>query len=217
MSAILSGSYDNFIESSFLTSSFSPGEKVAVVSIPQQLYGNNIEPGSFSLNLSGTGYVDGGYVNSGYVLSGSTGLIYDNGEGLILHSGSTVGRIQYAHGLAVIFDININTGIETVNLVDYFSENTDYNINFKSNYTVYTLNIHCKSKDTEHNLTFNPSALSGSNGDLKTSLTGSEFNPYVTTIGLYNDSSELVAVAKLNQPIPKSQDTDTTFQIKLDI
>ena len=46
--------------------------------------------------------------------------------------------------------------------------------------------------------------------------TGSIFTPYVTTIGLYNDSQDLIAVAKVAQPTPLSTNTDTTFLINYD-
>ena len=46
--------------------------------------------------------------------------------------------------------------------------------------------------------------------------TGSDFSPYVTTIGLYNGSYQLVAVGKLAQPIPISLYTDTTFVVNFD-
>lgn len=46
--------------------------------------------------------------------------------------------------------------------------------------------------------------------------TGSYFSPYVTTIGLYNEAYQLVAVGKLAQPIPISLNTDTTFVVNFD-
>ena len=46
--------------------------------------------------------------------------------------------------------------------------------------------------------------------------TGSDFSPYVTTIGLYNNEYQLVAVGKLAQPIPISLYTDTTFVVNID-
>ena len=46
--------------------------------------------------------------------------------------------------------------------------------------------------------------------------TGSYFSPYVTTIGLYNEAYQLVAVGKLAQAIPISLYTDTTFVINFD-
>jgi len=67
------------------------------------------------------------------------------------------------------------------------------------------------------NFTYNRTAVSGSNGTVASNITGSGFTPYVTTVGLYNDANELIALAKLGKPIPKSQHSDMTFEIKLDI
>ena len=47
-------------------------------------------------------------------------------------------------------------------------------------------------------------------------ITGSEFSPYVTTIGLYNGSNELVCIGKLPRPLPISQQIDTTYMINFD-
>ena len=50
-----------------------------------------------------------------------------------------------------------------------------------------------------------------------TYATGSlDFQPYVTTIGLYNDDNDLLMVAKLGKPIVLSSDTDMTFIVKYD-
>ena len=46
--------------------------------------------------------------------------------------------------------------------------------------------------------------------------TGSLFSPYVTTVGLYNESNDLVCVGKLARPLPISLYTDTTFMINFD-
>jgi hypothetical protein len=56
-----------------------------------------------------------------------------------------------------------------------------------------------------------------SGGTYISEVTGSAFQPYVTTIGLYNDSNDLIAVGKLGRPTPKSENTDMTFVIKLDM
>ena len=42
------------------------------------------------------------------------------------------------------------------------------------------------------------------------------FSPYITTIGLYNEAYELLAIAKLAQPIRCSDETDTTFVVRYD-
>ena len=90
-------------------------------------------------------------------------------------------------------------------------------MHWKSKLPIYTYNVHCTIKETELNSTLNPSAITGSNGVIQNNITGSQFRPYITTVGLYNEANELLAVAKTNKAIPKSENVDMTFVIKLDI
>jgi hypothetical protein len=46
--------------------------------------------------------------------------------------------------------------------------------------------------------------------------TSSLFQPYITTIGLYNENNELLVVGKMAQPIRTSFETDTTFVLRWD-
>jgi hypothetical protein len=48
-------------------------------------------------------------------------------------------------------------------------------------------------------------------------VSGSTFAPYITTIGLYNDAGQLLAIGKLAQPIKKRSDVDMNFLIRLDL
>ena len=48
-------------------------------------------------------------------------------------------------------------------------------------------------------------------------VTHSEFRPYVTNIGLYNDKNELLVIGKLAKPIKLSQDTTTSFVVRFDV
>jgi hypothetical protein len=53
-------------------------------------------------------------------------------------------------------------------------------------------------------------------GVLKDNLTGSDFKPYATCIGLYNERNELLVVGKLAQPYPIPANTDITFVVRWD-
>ena len=64
--------------------------------------------------------------------------------------------------------------------------------------------------------TQNPTIISGSEGNLYYYASSSYFEPYITTVGLYNENQDLLAVAKLSQPLPSSTTTDTNIIIKLD-
>ena len=117
-------------------------------------------------------------------------------------------------------------------------------VKFQNNHVVYENFIKCSIKDYEFNLSYNPTLLSGSqavlfpfssslNGDVfynitgskyfgilkdyvTGSISGSEFSPYVTAVGLYNDAQELLAIAKMSAPIPISSNSDMTFLVKYD-
>jgi len=93
----------------------------------------------------------------------------------------------------------------------------DINIlNFKNSYTIYENEVICTISDGEFNMSQNPTITTDTSGSLRDFATGSNFSPYATSIGLYNDANELLLVAKLGQPIPISDNTDTTFVIRYD-
>lgn len=139
---------------------------------------------------------------------GEGNLIYSGSQGVACADKSIVGNVIYTHGQAIITDPTI---------ARYYSTYLRPIVDWKSNQPIYTYNVHCKVKDSEMNFSLNPTAMSGSNGDVNTNISGTEFEPYATTVGLYNDTNELIAVAKLGQPIPKSSKTDMTFVVKIDI
>jgi hypothetical protein len=71
-------------------------------------------------------------------------------------------------------------------------------------------------KNAEYNFSNNPSYVTGSVGELsQTSFVGDP-KTYITTIGLYNDSQELLAVAKLSKPLLKSFQREALVKVKLD-
>lgn len=92
-----------------------------------------------------------------------------------------------------------------------------FNLLFQNEHIIYENEIHCTVRESEFNLSYNPSLQSDSSGSLYGFATSSIFTPYVTTIGLYNDNDELLMVAKLAKPIMVPLDTDITFVIKYDI
>jgi hypothetical protein len=65
-------------------------------------------------------------------------------------------------------------------------------------------------------MSHNPTITSDTSGSLKPFAISSDFAPYVTTVGLYNGSNELLAVAKLAKPLPLSATADTTIVIRYD-
>jgi len=124
--------------------------------------------------------------------------------------GQRVGNIFYPHGIAVV-----NRTAELVQVLDGLDTSLT-TVSWQATHTVYQSEYKCKIRESDLNYSQNPSIKSGSNGDVYDFATGSYFQPYVTTVGLYNDANELVAVGKLAQPVPKSRYTDMTFIVKFD-
>jgi hypothetical protein len=90
-----------------------------------------------------------------------------------------------------------------------------FTISFLNEFPIYEEQIRCTVKEEEFNTSYNLT-LQNSSGSLLNFATGSFFKPYVTTVGLYNDNNELLAVAKLARPIPMASNIEMIFVIKLD-
>lgn len=73
-----------------------------------------------------------------------------------------------------------------------------------------------RAKNGEYNFSNNPSFVTGSNGAFRQPTFANNPKSYITTVGLYNSSQELLAVAKLSQPIQKSFSNEVLIKCKLD-
>jgi len=92
-----------------------------------------------------------------------------------------------------------------------------YTLSFVAESTIYQNEVRCQINENDFNYTLNPSAnKAGSSGSYIDAVTGSDFHPYTTTVGLYNAQDELLIVGKLSRPYPIPQNTDMTFVIRWD-
>ena len=92
-------------------------------------------------------------------------------------------------------------------------------IRYKGDITIYEHEITCTVNKGEFSHTLNRSArvnFDTNNENILPELTGSNFAPYVTTIGLYDDEYNLIAVGKLAEPVQNDPDVEITFVIRLD-
>ena len=72
-------------------------------------------------------------------------------------------------------------------------------MSFSSSFTIYETQYKCTLGESEFNYTLNPysyNQIQVMNGTVYDYVTGSYFSPYVTTVGLYNNDNELMAVGK---------------------
>jgi hypothetical protein len=73
-----------------------------------------------------------------------------------------------------------------------------------------------RAKNGEYNFSNNPSYVTGSNGSFRQPTFANNPKSYITTVGLYNSTQQLLAVAKLSKPILKSFSNEVLVKVKLD-
>lgn len=91
-------------------------------------------------------------------------------------------------------------------------------LRWNSSMTLYENEVLCRIREDEYNFTMNPSIFQ----DLENSslpeefIYNNEFGPYITTIGLYNENAELLAIGKLANPIKKRSNVDLNIIVRFD-
>ena len=156
------GRYYNYNQSTLTFEKFFPtgsGSQIAVMSVPSKLYGNYIQPTSFTWSCP-------------------SGSVYDDGEGnlILSSSGEICGQIFYPHGLAIITS-DSNPGLDgygytiygsgiygtaATAIVNNFVTSSNVTCSFSSSLTIYETQYKCTLRDNEYNFTLNPSSTSGS-------------------------------------------------------
>lgn len=86
----------------------------------------------------------------------------------------------------------------------------------RSSEKVKSTHFFVRVKNQEYNFSNNPTFVTGSEGDLAEPTFIGDPTVFVTGVGLYNDSKELLAVAKTSQPIKKKFNTEALLKIKLE-
>ena len=81
---------------------------------------------------------------------------------------------------------------------------------------VSTSHYFVRATNREFNFSNNPTFVTGSDGTFSESTFETNPRTFITTIGLYSDANEMLAVAKTSQPIAKSFDKEVLIKVKLD-
>ena len=164
-----------------------------------------------------------GAINTGMTVSGSYGLFLPDIGTLILNAAAL--DLPFVSGgiaLNTLRTSNANVanpsrlystgsgtrGLTTGSFTSSFSLN--------SNETITSDFVFCRARNAEFNYTENPSFISGSTGAVLYDLFINSPTTYITTVGMYNDSNELLAVAKLSKPLKKDFTKEALIRVKLD-
>ena len=156
----------------------------------------------------------GGGVN-GYSASGSYGLFLPDIATYILNPSALDG-VAGDGGIALGTSRTQNVANETnyEKLYDAIVDGALFTAN--SEETITSDFIFVRPRSSEFNYSENPSFISGSTGEVLYSSFINDPTTYVTTVGLYNNASELLAVAKLSTPLEKDFTKEALIRVKLD-
>mgnify|MGYP004000800667 CR=1 FL=1 len=220
------------------------GSNFYVLSIERSRYKEKLFPGTFNLSLSGSNGLINLTDNSNdvsvqtflgttrvfQIVSGSNGSAIAGGGyvtnsgsyGLFLPDISTIILNPYAISQSIHVEAdraaNLSNGTNQSTLfnalVDGGSGSFGFTLN--SEETISSDYIFVRAKNSEFNYSENPSYISGSTGEVIYSNFINSPQTYVTTVGMYNDSNELLAVAKLSRPLLKDFTKESLIRVKLD-
>ena len=216
------------------------------ISIDRNRYKESLFPGSLTLELSGSDgkpvlsltdnsqvvttvqFNDAGRVFQ--LVSGSAGTVFTG----VNSNGYSAGQGSYGFFLPDIATLLLNplaisesAGIETtaVTSSNYTNYRTLFNAISGSGAANFVLNssetitsdfIFVRPRSSQFNYSENPSFISGSTGEVIYDSFVNNPQTYITTVGLYNDNSELLAVAKLSKPLKKDFTKEALIRVKLD-
>ena len=217
------------------------GSNFWVLSIERARYKESLFPGSLNLQISGSGGVinltddsqdnlvntfigttrvfqlisgsngtAGSLPNSGYVAnSGSYGLVFPDLGTILLNPLALSQSINVSPSRSSNSD-----GLNTTTLYNAISLGASFALN--SEETITSDYIFVRARNSEFNYSENPSFISGSNGEVIYANFINQPQVYVTTIGMYNDSNDLLAVAKMSRPLLKDFTKEALVRVKLD-
>jgi hypothetical protein len=163
--------------------------------------------------------------------SGEYGVLYTSSA---VVEGTGVGLIYYQAGIAVLtaslftsrFGPRSDTSTYTSSVGAYLASgsitgSTDgfrnrlYNVQFNNTTELNSTVYFCRANHNEFNYSSNPTYVSSSKIVVKNNASDAPVS-YITTVGLYSADNELMAVAKLSEPLKKSVDNELTIRVRLD-
>ena len=159
-----------------------------------------------------------GGATAGYTVSGSYGL-YLPDVGLIVLNPRALALPAVSGGVGL--NVQTDTNTNRANYMKLYSAisgaanvSTNKGFQLNSEETISSDFIFVRVKNADFNYSTNPSMISGS-GELVYSTLINNPQSYITTVGLYNNNNDLLAVAKLSKPLVKDFTKEALIRVKL--
>ena len=143
--------------------------------------------------------------------SGSFGFVYPE-AGIIILNGEALRNVTPAFYLE---GTTATSNEERAKILYNAFKNSGGSFEVDSEEKVSSQFMFVRVKNSEFNYSSNPSYID-TNGNLNNTTMADSPTTYITTVGLYNDDNNLLAVAKLSQPLKKDFTTEALIRIKLD-
>jgi hypothetical protein len=170
---------------------------------------DTLKIGGYSTNSSNVqGLIDEVRIFNKSLTNSQISALTDRSESGSVLQTQYVGNIFNKHGIAVISspDYRFNNIIYT-----------PFSASYRSTVTINELSVVARLDAGDFNMSTNVTLTQDDDTTYYSFVSGSDFAPYITTIGLYNDSGELLAIGKLANSIRKRNDVDMNFLIRLDL
>ena len=229
--------------SSVAVTQFTPSQSLYVFNIANQSVGDGVKPGSFSVRVSGSSPIlDDGYGrlyvnNTGSVVGN---IFYKHGIAMVKNNKTAPSQSISSNGLKLApflsVDVNYTSSFTiTEHTVVCKIRPTEFNasvFNHTIGYYKVVTGSYVSASQTVTYTNYEPNVSSSAvaqnyvevngTGSLVAGQALSELfdsgslTPYITTIGLYDKNYNLVAMAKLANPVPRTKNVDQTFIVKFD-
>jgi hypothetical protein len=160
--------------------------------------------------ISGSNGTAGSLSGSGYVAnSGSYGLVFPDLGTILLNPFAISQSIRVSPSRS-----NNSDGLNNGKLYNSIALGASFVLN--SQETITSDYVFVRARNSEFNYSENPSFISGSTGEVIYDNFINAPQVYMTTVGLYNDSNDLLAVAKMSRPLLKDFTKEALVRVKLD-
>lgn len=204
MQLYINGTLHSSASNNLLVNTFSPFTASARIDNTSDVYLGGFSTNSSNLN----GVIDEVRIFNKSLTTANISSLNSRTEGGTMLQTANVGNVFDKQGLVVISSADYRYN----NLIA-----SPFTASYRSTVTIHEFSTIAKVDAGDFNMSTNLTLTRDDDSTYFPFVSGSTFAPYITTVGLYDDAGQLLAIGKLAQPIKKRSDVDMNFMIRLDL